>query len=82
VAIVNDVIAAGSAVRATLADLRACGAEPVAIGALLVLGDSAERYAAEQGVALERLAAREHAQWEPEACPLCAAGEPLEDLSH
>jgi orotate phosphoribosyltransferase len=82
VAIVNDVIAAGSAVRATLADLRACGAEPVAIGALLVLGDAAARFAAEEGVALEALAAREHAQWEPDACPLCAAGESLADLSH
>jgi orotate phosphoribosyltransferase len=82
VAIVNDVIAAGSALRATLADLRECGAEPVAIGALLVLGGAAERYAAEPSIALERLAAREHAQWEPTACPLCATGVPLEDLSH
>jgi orotate phosphoribosyltransferase len=82
VAIVNDVIAAGSAVRGTLADLRACGAEPAAIGALLVLGDAAERYAAEQGVALERFEARPHAQWEPQVCPLCAAGVPVADLSH
>jgi orotate phosphoribosyltransferase len=82
VAIVNDVIAAGSAVRGTLADLQACGAEPVVIGALLVLGDSAARYAAEKSVALETLASREHAQWEPLNCPLCAAGVPLADLSH
>jgi orotate phosphoribosyltransferase len=82
VAIVNDVISAGSAVRATLADLRACGAEPVAIAALLVLGDAAARYAREQGVALEALAREEHVQWEPETCPLCAAGVPLSDLSH
>jgi len=82
VAIVNDVIAAGSAVRGTLADLRDCGAEPVAIGALLVLGDGAERYARAQGVALERLEARGHPQWAPEECPLCAAGIPLVDLTH
>jgi orotate phosphoribosyltransferase len=82
VAVVNDVISAGSAVRGTLADLRACGAEPVAVGALLVLGAAAARYAAEQGVALERLESREHAQWEPDACPLCAAGVPLADFSH
>jgi orotate phosphoribosyltransferase len=81
-AIVNDVIAAGSAVRGTLADLRECGAEPVAIGALLVLGDAAASYAREQRVALECLAVRAHARWEPEACPLCATGVPLEDLSH
>jgi orotate phosphoribosyltransferase len=82
VAIVNDVIAAGSAVRGTLADLRVCGAKPVVIAALLVLGDAGGRFTAEQGVPLERLEAREHAQWVPEACPLCAAGVPLEDLSH
>jgi orotate phosphoribosyltransferase len=82
VAIVNDVIAAGSAVRGTLADLRSCGAEPVAIAALLVLGREAERYARDEGVALEALTARAHAQWEPAGCPLCAQGVPLQDLSH
>src|SRR5689334_8596827 len=41
VAIVDDVINAGSATRATLADLRTCGARPVAVGALLVLGSAA-----------------------------------------
>jgi orotate phosphoribosyltransferase len=82
IAIVNDVISAGSSVRGTLADLRACGAEPVVIGALLVLGESAVHYAAEQGVALERLVLRESAQWLPLDCPLCAEGTPFEDLSH
>ena len=43
VAIVNDVISAGSAVRGTLADLEACGAETVAVAALAVLGPSAAR---------------------------------------
>ena len=32
VAVVDDVVNAGSAVRATVADLRACGARPVAVG--------------------------------------------------
>jgi orotate phosphoribosyltransferase len=41
VAIVNDVINAGSAVRGTLADLRRCGARPLAIGTLAVLGEAA-----------------------------------------
>ena len=43
VAIVNDVISAGSAVRGTLVDLEACGAETVAMAALAVLGPSAGR---------------------------------------
>src|SRR5215475_3184469 len=40
VAIVNDVINAGSAVRGALTDLQVCAAHPVAIGALLVLGSA------------------------------------------
>lgn len=79
VAIVNDVINAGSAVRGTLADLRSCGAVPVAIGALAVLGDAAARLAADEGVALEALAAARNEIWAPAECPLCRAGEPLLD---
>lgn len=80
VAIVNDVINAGSAVRGTFADLVACGAEPVAIGALLVLGPSAASFAAEHGVALEALASLPNELWAPGDCPLCARGVPLVDL--
>jgi len=82
VAVMDDVISAGSAVRGTAADLRACGAEPVVINSLLVLGDAAERFSAAEGLPLERLARRESNLWEPAACPLCAAGVPVEDLSH
>jgi orotate phosphoribosyltransferase len=77
VAVINDVVNAGSAVKGTLADLRACGARPVAIGTLLVLGESAARLAAEHEVALETLVARDGALWTPEQCPLCRAGVPL-----
>lgn len=77
VAIVNDVINAGSAVRGTFADLRHCGAEPVAIGSLLVLGDWAPRFAAEEAIALESIAALPNDIWPPAACPLCTAGVPL-----
>jgi orotate phosphoribosyltransferase len=79
VAVVDDVVNAGSAVRAVGDDLRACGARPTAIGALLVLGDAADRVAAGEGVPLEALARRDGRLWIPEACPLCAAGVPLED---
>jgi orotate phosphoribosyltransferase len=40
IAVVNDVISAGSAVRGTFADLEACGAQVIAVGALLVLGSA------------------------------------------
>jgi orotate phosphoribosyltransferase len=79
VAIVNDVINAGSAVRATLIDLEACAARPVAIGTLLVLGSSASRLAADRGVALETLASLPNNLWTPADCPLCVRGVPLVD---
>ena len=77
VAIVNDVINAGSAVRGTLAALKQCGAQPVAIGTLAVFGHAARELAATHGVALETLASFPSRIWEPSACPLCAKGVPL-----
>jgi orotate phosphoribosyltransferase len=76
-AIVNDVISAGSAVRGTLADVKACGAIPVAVATLAVLGSSAERWAAQEGVPFESLASFPHSLWAPSECPLCASGVPL-----
>jgi orotate phosphoribosyltransferase len=77
VAIVNDVINAGSAVRGTFDDLLACRAVPAVIGTLAVLGESASRLAAERDVALETLASFPNRIWEPAACPLCADGVAL-----
>ena len=77
VAVVNDVINAGSAVRGTLADLYAAGAAPVAIGTLAVLGASASQIAAENQIALEQLVALENRIWIPSECPLCAQNLPL-----
>jgi orotate phosphoribosyltransferase len=81
VAIVNDVISAGSAVRGAFFDLQSIGADVVAIGALLVLGDSITGFAAEHQVALELLQQMPHNLWTPSRCPLCAAGQPLEVLA-
>jgi orotate phosphoribosyltransferase len=78
VAIVNDVISAGSAVRGAFTDLHGAGANIVAIGALLALGDSITSFAAEDHVALELLRQVPHNVWTPSQCPLCAAGKPLE----
>jgi WD40 repeat protein/serine/threonine protein kinase/orotate phosphoribosyltransferase len=80
IAVVDDVINAGSAVRGAFVDLRACGARPVVIGALLVLGSPALRFAASEGVALESLASLPNSLWKPSDCPLCASGVPLEGL--
>ena len=77
VAVVNDVINAGSAVRGTLTDLQACGAIPVALASLLVLGDSASRLAGEWSVPLLQLGRLPNPLWTAAECPLCAAGVPL-----
>jgi orotate phosphoribosyltransferase len=77
VAIVDDAINAGSATRATLAALRACGADVVALGALLILGDRVEQLAAAEDLPLEHIATLPSHLWAPGDCPLCAAGEPL-----
>jgi len=53
VAIVNDVINAGSAVRGTLTALKQCGAQPVAIATLAVYGEAASELAQKHGIALE-----------------------------
>jgi orotate phosphoribosyltransferase len=81
VAVVDDVINAGSAVRGAFADLQARGARPAVIGALMVLGSSASEFAVSQGVPLVSLAAWPNRLWAPSACPLCASGAPLESLT-
>jgi orotate phosphoribosyltransferase len=81
VAIVDDVINAGSAIRGTSDALRSCGASTVAIGALLVLGTSAADFAERQNIPLERIAYLESVVWAPSECPLCASGVPLESLA-
>ena len=80
VAIVNDVINAGSAVRGTLADLARCSAEVVAMGTLLTLGATPAKLAEEVSVPLETLAEEINTIWDPNTCPLCARG--LELVSH
>jgi orotate phosphoribosyltransferase len=79
VAVVDDAINAGSAVRATYLELQASGARPAAVGALLVLGRLAAQLAGGWNVPLEGIAHLPNEPWRPVACPLCASGLPLED---
>jgi len=75
--LVDDAINAGSALRGTLADVLTCGGRIVGIGSLIVMGEAAERIAAEQGVPFQALARVERQMWRAEHCPLCANGVPL-----
>jgi orotate phosphoribosyltransferase len=77
-AVADDVVSAGSAVRGTIADLRACGAASVVAGALLVLTSPAPG-PAPLDLPLERVEVLSSAMWAPSECPMCAAQEPLEN---
>ena len=81
VAIVDDVMSAGSALRGTYAELRAHSAVPVVAGALLVLGSTGASFFTQCGVAVEVVADEEYELWLPDDCPLCASGLPLEDVA-
>lgn len=81
VAIVNDVINAGSAMRGAFADLQDCGAVVVAISSLLVLGEAAAAFASAKGVPLVSIAALPNSLRAPSECPLCASRIPLEDIA-
>ena len=78
IAIVDDAISAGSAVLGTHADLIACGALPVALGALIVFGDAAAQLAADNGLALEAIEQMPFDMWLPANCPLCRDGVALD----
>lgn len=80
-ALVDDVMSAGSALRGTYAELQAHGAAPVVAGALLVLGSTGADFFAQRGVAVEAFARDEYELWLPANCPLCAGGQPLEDVA-
>jgi orotate phosphoribosyltransferase len=81
IAIVDDAISAGSAVRGTHADLVALGAHPVALGALLMFGEAILPFAAANQLAVEAMARLPFGMWKPTECPLCRAQEPLENVS-
>lgn len=70
-AVVDDVISAGSSVRAVVAELEGAGATTVVIGSLLVLGTKAADYFASVDIPLVTLDRRAFQTWLPADCPLC-----------
>ncbi len=80
-AIVDDVISAGSSVRATHREVTDAGGEVVAVGALVLLGTKASDYFACLSIPVETLARRNFGTWTPDTCLMCRRGEPLEDPS-
>lgn len=81
VAMVDDVMSAGSALRGTYNELLAHDAVPVVAGALLILGSAGADFFAQRGVPVEGAARHEYSLWLPSECPLCATGVVLEDVT-
>lgn len=78
-AVVDDVISAGSSVRATVEALRSAGAPTVVVGALLVLGNAAIEHFASLGVPVVTRAKHDFNLWAPAECPQCRARVELEN---
>lgn len=78
-ALVDDVMSAGSSLRATLIAIESHGAIPVVVGALHVLGATGENFFKERGLRIETTGRTAFDSWRPPECPLCAAGVPLDD---
>ena len=79
VLLADDAVNAGSALSATIADLRECGAELAGLASLLALGDAAARMTRQHGAPFFAILSLARALWRPEDCPLCRAAVPLVD---
>jgi orotate phosphoribosyltransferase len=79
-ALVDDVMSAGSSLRATMDETTAHGAVITVIGALFVLGSKGAEFFAQHGLPVERVGQSAFDMWPAEACPLCAAGSAVEDV--
>jgi orotate phosphoribosyltransferase len=77
--VVDDAVNAGHALRASLRDLDECSGTPVALAALLSLGDAGPELARERGIPWFALGSIERRMWPPGSCPLCDAGVQLVD---
>jgi orotate phosphoribosyltransferase len=79
VAIADDAVNAGTAVRACAGQLRDHGAVPVAVAALLAVGPASQIMAAALPVPFYTVDEIQSHAWLPDDCPLCADGIPPTD---
>lgn len=79
VLLADDAVNAGSALRATLAELLNYQIILAGFASLLVLGETVRQIAGQYQAPFFSLATVERGLWTAEACPLCRAGLPLID---
>jgi orotate phosphoribosyltransferase len=79
IAVVDDVISAGSSTRATVAELIQAGAHPVVVGCLMFFGHEGKSYFQSQDLGVVSNGERDLTLWQTVSCPMCKAGVPLEN---
>ena len=79
VAVVDDAVNAGTAVAACLEAVHGRGAVPVAVAALMSLGQASAMVPARLGVPFYPASTVPSRAWPAERCPLCADGIPYAD---
>ena len=77
VAVVDNAVNAGTAVAACLEELRVQGAVPVAVAALLALGEASTMVPASLGLPFYAAGTIPSRAWPAQECPLCADGIPV-----
>jgi orotate phosphoribosyltransferase len=75
--VVEDVITTAGSALEVVELVRRAGGEVVGVASLIDRGDPAR--AADLGVRLRALVRLEVSSWDPDGCPLCADGVPLDD---
>ncbi len=75
--IVEDVVTTGGSAQEVVQLVKDAGASPVGIGALIDRADASRPPSL--GAPLRALVTLEADSWDPNDCPLCAAGEPITD---
>jgi orotate phosphoribosyltransferase len=79
VALADDAVNAGTAVRACAVELQSCGATPLAVAALLALGAAEATVRDTMGLPLHTAATLNSRAWPAVTCPLCAGGTALSE---
>ncbi len=77
VGVTDDAVNAGTAVAACLEELRGQGAVPVAVAAVIALGEASTMVPARLGVPLYAAGTMPSRAWPAQECPLCADGVPV-----
>jgi len=78
IALVDDIINAGAAIKQTFEELIRLEAIPVVMGCLLVKGNLIYPFATGHNLPIEEITKLKNNMWIPQECPLCVSKQPIE----